>query len=176
MRRRSFRIPGVHNVCNAGKCPGTGRSRRRRLLGWWKPMERIFVKYLRLLMFAAISTHAAAQPAAEWIDKDTGHRVVRISRQPGTQSLYFHQNAYTPQGDVLIVNSPNGIQAVSLKTWSVRTVVPGKVTALFVAHKSRSVFFSKREGADAGEGPSIVYAADIDSGAVRQVAKIPFGM
>lgn len=138
-------------------------------------MERIFVKYLRFLMFAAISTHAAAQPAAEWIDMDTGHRVVRISRQSGTQSLYFHQNAYTPQGDVLIVNSPNGIQAISLKTWSVRTVVPGKVTALFVAHKSRSVFFSKREGADAGEGPSIVYAADIDSGAVRQVAKIPFG-
>lgn len=34
----------------------------------------------------------------EWIDQDTGHRVVRLSDEPGSQSLYFHQNAYTPDG------------------------------------------------------------------------------
>ena len=36
-----------------------------------------------------------AEPPREWIDPDTGHRVVRLSDEPGSQSLYFHQNAYT---------------------------------------------------------------------------------
>jgi hypothetical protein len=31
----------------------------------------------------------------EWIDPDTGHRVIRLSDEPGSQSLYFHQNGYT---------------------------------------------------------------------------------
>ena len=133
------------------------------------------MKLFWLCALAAFSSTAVAQPPAEWIDKDTGHRILRISNQPGTQSLYFHQNAYTPQGDILIVNSPNGIQAVNLKTWSMHMVVPGKVTALFVAHKSRSIFFLKKEGSGDDEGPSLIYAADIDSGAVHQVAKIPYG-
>src|SRR5271169_5377486 len=30
----------------------------------------------------------------EWVDADTGHRVVRLSRLPGSsESFYFHQNA-----------------------------------------------------------------------------------
>ena len=39
----------------------------------------------------------------EWIDSDTGHRVVRLSDEPGSQSLYFHQNAYTPDGTKLVM-------------------------------------------------------------------------
>ena len=57
-----------------------------------------------------------------------------------------------------------------------RTVVPGKVTALFVGRKTRSVFFLKREDTTDEEGPSTVMAADIDSGAVRTVAHIRRGM
>src|SRR5262249_34715059 len=39
-----------------------------------------------------------SEPPREWTDPDTGHRVVRLSDEPGSQSLYFHQNAYTPDG------------------------------------------------------------------------------
>jgi len=35
--------------------------------------------------------------ATDWVDPDTGHRIVRLSVEPGTLSLYFHQNAFTPQ-------------------------------------------------------------------------------
>jgi oligogalacturonide lyase len=39
----------------------------------------------------------------EWVDSDTGHRVVRWSRVPGSsESLYFHQNAFTPKGDKMV--------------------------------------------------------------------------
>jgi oligogalacturonide lyase len=36
---------------------------------------------------------AQASLPTEWIDADTGHRVIRLSREAGTQSLYFNQNA-----------------------------------------------------------------------------------
>lgn len=128
---------------------------------------------LAAFIFAAAAT---AAPVAEWVDKDTGHRVVQISNEPGSQSLYFHQNSYTPQGDAAVVNAPSGIAVVDLKTWAMRTLVPGKAMALFVGRKTRTVYFMKREGDPKEDGPSIIYAADIDSGAVRTVAQIPTGM
>jgi oligogalacturonide lyase len=42
----------------------------------------------------------AKEPPVKWIEPATGHRVVRLSREPGS-SLYFHQNAYTATGDKL---------------------------------------------------------------------------
>ena len=33
----------------------------------------------------------AAEPPTEWIDPDTGHRVVRLSREPGSQSRHLPQ-------------------------------------------------------------------------------------
>jgi oligogalacturonide lyase len=115
--------------------------------------------------------------ATDWIDPDTGHRIVRLTSEPGTQSLYFHQNAFTPQGDMVVVNSPSGIQAIDLKTHAIKTVVPGKIGALFVGRKTRTVYFMKRSGAasDVADGPGIVYAADIDSGIIREVGRVPRG-
>src|SRR6267142_2738041 len=49
----------------------------------------------------------------EWIDADTGHRVIRLSDEPGSQSLYFHQNAYTPDGEKLIITTPTGLSAIN---------------------------------------------------------------
>jgi hypothetical protein len=46
---------------------------------------------------AGVALRGAQEPVPrEGIDPDTGHRVVRLSDEPGSQSLYFHQNAYTP--------------------------------------------------------------------------------
>ena len=48
----------------------------------------------------------AEEPPRQWIDKDTGHRVVRLSDLPGSRTLYFHDNAYTPEGDKFIFTTP----------------------------------------------------------------------
>ena len=54
------------------------------------------------VLFAAAAL-SAAELRDEWIDSDTGHRVVRLSRVPGeSQSLYFHQNGFTASGDKLV--------------------------------------------------------------------------
>ena len=67
-----------------------------------------------LLLIHVLTLAAAAQQEVprEWIDPDTGHRVVRLSEEPGSQSLYFHQNGYTPDGSKMIMTTPTGLAAV----------------------------------------------------------------
>src|ERR1700690_3577848 len=77
----------------------------------------------------AATTSSVAQSAAqpkldglptEWIDPDTGHRVVRLSREDNTQSLYFHQNPFTPDGTRLVVTVPDGIATINLQTHEIK--------------------------------------------------------
>ncbi|EDY82243.1 hypothetical protein VDG1235_1863 [Verrucomicrobiia bacterium DG1235] len=60
----------------------------------------------------------------EWIDPDTGRRVVRLSSEPDTASLYFHQDAFTKDGSRAIVVNPRGIATIDLKTRETRMIVP----------------------------------------------------
>ncbi|MEC9263102.1 MAG: oligogalacturonate lyase, partial [Pseudomonadota bacterium] len=71
---------------------------------------------------ATTQSNSEAGIAKSWIDKDTGHRIVRVSEEPGSRSLYFHQNAYTAEGDkmVISVTNPNGVAVVDLRDWSVK--------------------------------------------------------
>src|SRR4051812_33361141 len=48
------------------------------------------------------SPRAGAEPPAEWVEP-SGHRVIRLSREPGSSSFYFHQNGYTAAGDKLVI-------------------------------------------------------------------------
>src|SRR5262245_50407344 len=63
----------------------------------------------------------------EWIDPDTHHRVVRLSTEGGTESLYFHQNAYSPDGTKLMVGTPDGIATIDLQTRAIDPIVSGRV-------------------------------------------------
>jgi hypothetical protein len=52
------------------------------------------------VLFSLTSLQAQDQPR-EWIDADTGHRIVRLSDEPGSGSLYFNQNGYTADGKLI---------------------------------------------------------------------------
>ena len=52
---------------------------------------------------------AADSLPRSWIDPDTGHWVVQLSTEPGTNSLYFTQYAYTAVGTKLVMTSRRGI-------------------------------------------------------------------
>lgn len=116
---------------------------------------------------------AATDLPREWIDADTGHRIVRLSDTPGSLSLYFNFNAYTPQKDKMVFSTPNGISAVDLKTRKITEVVKGKVRLLFTGRTSRQVYYetASQTSADAKS----VYAADIDTGKIRLIANLPHG-
>ncbi len=59
------------------------------------------VMWASLTGLAVTEVHSAEAPT-DWIDSTTGHRVVRLSTDPGTRSLYFHQNSITPDGRFVI--------------------------------------------------------------------------
>ena len=57
-----------------------------------------------------------ATPPLEWIDPATGHRVIRLSTEAGTRSMYFHQNSITPDGRYVITEGTAGIVAIEIAT------------------------------------------------------------
>jgi oligogalacturonide lyase len=126
------------------------------------------------LVQAQNAAPAAALGPKSWVDPLTHHRVVRISQEAGSASLYFHQNSYTPQGDKMVISVPGGLASVELATWKVTTIVRGEdLQLLFTGRKTRSVYYSKRAGGPGGG--ATIFAADIDTGKVRQIATVERG-
>lgn len=125
----------------------------------------------------------AAEAPAEWIDSDTGHRVVRLSQEPGTSSLYFHQNAYSPDGKKLIVTSPNGISTIDLETRSIESVVKERVSVIVAGRKSGQVYYSKRvtqeatqpDGTKKTVTENVIFATHLTTKVTREIAKLPRG-
>jgi len=125
---------------------------------------------------AAENPPVSAGPA-EWVDAATGHRVVRLSSEPGTRSLYFHQNSLTPDGRFVIVEAPAGIATIDLSTHVNRVIVPGKAHALFVGRKSGLVYFSRSEGAENSEQQTAteILTVPATGGKPRRIARIERG-
>ena len=44
----------------------------------------------------------------------TGHRIVRLTDDAGGSTLYFHDNAFSPDGDKMMFNTPSGIAVVDV--------------------------------------------------------------
>ncbi len=59
-----------------------------------------------------------------WVDKDTGHRVWRLSDEPNSGGFYFNVNAYTPDHKSMIYTAPDGIHVLDLDTRKTRLLVP----------------------------------------------------
>jgi len=118
------------------------------------------------LLLVQVSFLPAAEPPVEWIEPATGHKVVRLSREPGTSSLYFHQYPYSSDGQKLLVTAPGGLATIHLKTRAIELVVSGRVGVLVTGRKTGNIYFT-RDGA--------IHAADLDTKATREVAKNPFG-
>ncbi|MBA3976309.1 MAG: oligogalacturonate lyase [Candidatus Solibacter sp.] len=113
---------------------------------------------------AAAPALNAQDPPREWVDADTGHRIVRLSDEPGSGSLYFNQNGYTADGRKLIYTSPAGIHALELATRGSKLVVAGRVRVIEAGRKTMNVYYI-REGA--------VFTTNVDTGETRQVGKLP---
>ena len=105
-----------------------------------------------------------ALPPKTWIDPDTGHRVIRLTDEPGSASLYFNQNGYSADGKRLIFTTQAGISVLDLATHESKNIVPGRVRVIDAGRKRNSVYYS-REGA--------VYVADLETRASRLIARLP---
>ena len=143
------------------------------------------------IALAAFSLPVVAQtapgmspPPRTWVDKDTGHRVWRLSYEPNSGGFYFNVNAYTPDEKQMVYTAPDGIHVLDLASRKTRLLVPnpprkpggrgpfvpGMVHAIVVGHKTNSVFFTKT---DETTGATAVYKANTDTGAVRKLIDLP---
>jgi oligogalacturonide lyase len=108
----------------------------------------VFVATIALLPLVESLPRVFAQeePPREWIEPETGHRVVRLSREPGSASLYFHQYAFSADGKKVVITTRDGISAVDLETRNVEPVVRGRVRVLVTGRKTGDVYYL-RDGA-----------------------------
>lgn len=109
----------------------------------------------------------------EWIDPDTGHRVVRLSRLPGeSESFYFHQNAFTESGDKMVFANPPGREGRRLFVldWATRKIDPLTDRQSFggevVAPKSRQVFYISS---------NLLCSTHLDTRATKVITELPRG-
>jgi oligogalacturonide lyase len=124
-----------------------------------------------LLSLTAAVAHAE-DPPEDWVDPATGHRVIRLSRDAGTASPYFHQQAFSEKGDKLVVTAKGGLATIDLTTLGdkpckVEQIVEGRARSAIVGKKSRQVYYL--------QGGS-VYATHLDTKATRKVADLPAGL
>ncbi len=133
-------------------------------------MRRLGITTLLFLSAIFSAPFAAEEPPTEWIDPATGHRVIRLSREAGSASLYFHQNAYTADGQKLIITTPTGLSTIHLKTRVIEQIVEGRVNVIVTGRKTGQVYYAKRTGNE-----TIIFATDPNTRATKQIAKLPRG-
>ena len=134
-------------------------------------MKRLLPTFVCGAIALAGCGSCAAELRDDWIDADTGHRVVRLSRVPGeSQSLYFHQNGFTAAGDKVVFENGergafvNRIYAYDFKTQQseLLTDVGGKV--ILVAAKSRQVYHQRA---------NTLSATHLDTHATKTLTQLP---
>src|SRR5690242_9577734 len=118
-----------------------------------------FHSLLLCLILAAVlqaQPGASPEPPRTWIDPDTGHRIVRLTDEPGSASLYFNQNGYTADGKKMVYTTPNGISVLNLETHAAKAVVTGRVRIIVTGRKTQNVYYLKGDA---------VFSTDVDTGA-----------
>jgi oligogalacturonide lyase len=135
--------------------------------------------FLSSLFVVLTLLHAAGRaemPPREWVEAETGHRVIRLSGDEGGSSLYFHQNTYTPQGDKLIFDTRAGIAVIDLtklgkelvgaahstsEPVKAEVIVP-EARAISMAWRTPDVYFRKA---------GTLYATNVETRETREVTK-----
>jgi len=116
------------------------------------------------LATAASFATSATQPPRDWVDPATGHRVVRLSNEPGSRSLYFHQYPFSRDGQKMVFTTPGGLASVNLETHEVETVHQGAGKVLVTGRTSGDIYYLLDDA---------IYAVDFDTHAARKVVDLP---
>lgn len=115
-----------------------------------------------LIAFFGAVTSPAQEVPREWVDPSTGHRIIRLSEEPGSSSFYFHQNGYTASGDKLVFSTRHGLSTYDFKTKKVEEIVPGRAFGVIVGPKTRKAFYFRGDS---------IYETDIDTKETREIVR-----
>jgi len=130
-----------------------------------------WIKNVTALLGLAIFTGlAGAAERPSWVDPDTGHRVVQLSTEPGSESLYFNLNPFTPDGRKMVITTKSGISLVDLASGAREPVVAGNVHIIMVGHKTGQIYYTGTNRNDRA-----VMAVDPVTKVVRVIARLARG-
>lgn len=119
-----------------------------------------------LIVLTAPLLVGAEEEPNSWVDPDTGHRVIQLTREPGSASLYFNESGYTPDGKRMIYTTPDGISLLDLTTFAAKQVVQGDVRVIGVGRKTPTVFYVKRP-------ENVLCSTQLDTGETRKIGELP---
>ena len=103
---------------------------------------------------------------SEWIDKDTGHKVIRLVNREGSNgSFYFNNNCFIPQkgkeGDIMVFSGSttkelgNQLFTINLKTKKIAQLTKhGHIAGEMVCPKTRSAYYQSGD---------TVFAVNVDT-------------
>ena len=132
---------------------------------------RMITSVCLILFLACAYTQAQTEIPSDWIDPDTGHRVIRLSTEDGSQSSYFHQNEFTPDGKKLVFTAPSGLYTVDLKTRKIEQIRAGRTGLLCVGRKTGRAYYLSR-----GNGGLAIWAVDPATKEDQKVIDVPRGL
>ncbi|GAA0564311.1 oligogalacturonate lyase family protein [Rhizomicrobium electricum] len=98
---------------------------------------------------------------------------MQLSDEPGSLSLYFNVNGYTPDGTTLVISTPTGIATVNLTNRKLTKIATGHLHLLFVGRKTGTIYYENATGNSAAA--KAIYAVPAAGGPPRLVARIPSG-
>ncbi|MEI8290992.1 MAG: oligogalacturonate lyase family protein [Verrucomicrobiota bacterium] len=113
---------------------------------------------------------AVAEPPASWVDSATGHRVIRLTREPGSESFYFNYNAYTPDGKKMAYTTPGGISVLNLSTLETKLVVKGSNKTISVGHRTPNLYYTRTVG---DRYYSTLWCVNLETGESKKIADLP---
>jgi oligogalacturonide lyase len=133
-------------------------------------MKRIL---LAVVVLAAAATLDAIQssPPRDWIDPATGHRIVRLTDDAGGSTLYFHDNAFSPDGDKLMFTTPRGTAVVDVAKIGQADLVREIVTSTrggYFARRTREIYYTAA-ATGASRGGGAIMAVNVDTKKTREV-------
>jgi len=126
--------------------------------------------WMSLLATLVVVSAFVPQEKRDWIDPDTGHRVVQLTDHAGGSTLYFHDNAFSPDGDKLMFNTPSGIAVADVAKignadLKPEIVAPGR--GGYFARRTREIYFTT---SSSGRGASAISAVNVDTKKIREIA------
>ncbi len=149
----------------------------------------LFAVFAPMAAVAAPPVKPQSELPKTWVDKDTGHRIIRLTSQPGSLSFYFNVNPFSPDGKLMAYTAPHGIYVLNLTTLKTRLLVPNPplppgmannrmvhfmygVHAIVVGHKTPSVFYTEF---DPATHTSTLYKANMYTGKITKLVHLKRG-
>ncbi len=157
---QSFSGPNLLSVDSACSC-----SRSIFIFGPKRLCSLLLPAICALALCARAGT--ATNALVEWTDPDTGHHVVQLSREPGSESLYFNLNPFTPDGRKMVITTPGGIAMIDLQTRQVDNIVAGRAHVIMVGRKTGQIYYATTN--------RTVFAVDPATKITHQIVTLPRG-